>query len=198
MKRVIKIYNSMKKTYSLLSFCVLLCVIGCTKKKPPIASGTAGELTWIISADGTLTISGTGAMPNYRTPSWYEYRDKITIVIIDNKVSSICNNAFSGCTGLMSVTIPNSVKSIGNSVFPQCTALTSVTIPNSVISIGDWAFFGCTGLTEIINQREIPQTISNVFNYVTKTECTLFVPAASIETYRVADGWKDFENIMAI
>ena len=50
--------------------------------------------------------------------------------------------AFSGCTGLTSITIPNSVTSIGDFTFLDCTGLTSITIPDSVASIGDSAFYG--------------------------------------------------------
>ena len=61
----------------------------------------------------------------------------------------IAAKAFSGCTGLTSVTIPNSVKTIGNSAFSGCTGLTTMTIPNSVTTIGNSAFSGCTGLTSV-------------------------------------------------
>ena len=37
--------------------------------------------------------------------------------IIPNSVTSIGSSAFSGCTGLTSITIPNSVTSIGNDTF---------------------------------------------------------------------------------
>ena len=39
--------------------------------------------------------------------------------------------------------IPNSVTSIGSSAFSGCSGLTSITIPNSVISIGRAAFYNC-------------------------------------------------------
>jgi hypothetical protein len=73
-------------------------------------------------------------------------------VICDNveyTVTRIGYEAFSGCTGLTSITIPNSVTSIGGSAFSGCTGLTSITIPNGVTSIGGSAFSGCTGLTSV-------------------------------------------------
>ena len=54
--------------------------------------------------------------------------DEIENLIIPDGVTSISNFAFSGCTGLTSVTIPNSVTSIGDYAFSECTGLTSVFI----------------------------------------------------------------------
>ena len=68
---------------------------------------------------------------------------------IPSSVTSIGKSAFSGCTGLTSVTIPNSVTTIGWSAFRGCAGLTSVTIPNSVTEIGWSAFEGCTALTSV-------------------------------------------------
>ncbi|MGM9552901.1 MAG: leucine-rich repeat protein, partial [Faecousia sp.] len=76
----------------------------------------------------------------------------------------IADCAFSGCTGLTSVTIPDNVISIGDCAFSGCTGLTSVTIPDNVISIGDCAFSGCTGLTSVTIPDSVTSVGSNVFS----------------------------------
>ena len=75
-------------------------------------------------------------------------------------VTSIDDHAFSGCTGLTSVTIGNSVTSIGQLAFSGCTGLTELTIPNSVTSIGVAAFAYCTVLTEVT----IPNSVTSIGN----------------------------------
>ena len=115
--------------------------------------GNCGEnVEWALTLDGTLTISGTGAMTDYynsgATP-WHSVCSQIKSVIIEDGVTRIGNYAFSYCDALAGVTIPDSVTTIGEQVFKDCKALTSMTIPGSVTMIGDWAFDGCDALTDI-------------------------------------------------
>ena len=105
-----------------------------------LASGTCGaqgdNLTWELSCDGVLTISGTGAMTDCSSSApWYSSRSSITSVIISDGVTSIGGSAFSYCSSLTSVTIPNSVTTIGKFAFVNCTSLSSLTIPASVTQI---------------------------------------------------------------
>ena len=116
-------------------------------------SGSCGEnVTWTLTADGTLTISGTGAMTDYtydsRSP-WYSCRTYIKRVVMQQGVTSIGDHAFWDCSGLTSVTIPDGVTSIGGDAFSGCAALTSVTIPGSVTNVGQYAFYNCSSLTDI-------------------------------------------------
>lgn len=105
-------------------------------------SGKTGDCTWSLDDNGTLTISGSGAMKDYYSTESLPWGNTIEKVIIKNGVTAIGNYTFDGCYKLTSVSIPNSVKSIGDYVFCGCGKLTSVNIPNSVTSIGGDAFSG--------------------------------------------------------
>ena len=137
------------------------CIIHVVSEQGPISSGTCGEnLTWTLTEDGTLTISGTGDMTNYLRPEipWYSYRSQIVSVFIESGVTSIGDWAFDGCGDLTSIAIPDGVTSIGAGAFENCSSLTSLTIPSSVVSIGNWAFYRCSGLASIT----IPDNVTNI------------------------------------
>ncbi len=87
------------------------------------------NLIWTF-ANGTLTISGTGAMYNYGWGGcpWNSFKDSIMSVTLDNGITSIGEKAFVDCTGLTSITIPHAITSIGDSAFYGCSGLTSVTM----------------------------------------------------------------------
>ena len=70
----------------------------------------------------------------------------ITSCAICEQTKFIYGSAFSGCSGLTSVTIPDSVTIIGNYAFEDCTGLTSITIPDSVTIIGSDVFSGCRNI----------------------------------------------------
>lgn len=127
-----------------------------------VASGTCGDnLTWKLDDEGTLTISGKGAMTewvNIDSAPWKTYSNTINKVVIQPGVTSIGKNAFSLCTNLESITIPKSVTSIGWSAFQGCSSLKSITIPEGVTSIGWKAFKGCSRLMSIT----IPEGVTSI------------------------------------
>ena len=71
------------------------------------------------------------------------YIAKETNYTIPNSVTTIGNQAFSGCNSLTSINISNSVTTIGWAAFSDCDSLTSINIPNSVTTIGNGAFYYC-------------------------------------------------------
>ena len=73
-------------------------------------------------------------------------------------LTSINDDAFSGCRSLAAVTLPPSVQTIGEFSFHGCNSLSSIEIPNSVISIGTEAFRSCGALTSIT----IPSSVTSI------------------------------------
>ena len=127
------------------------------------------NLTWKLYADGTLNISGAGAMKDYdydNNPSpASQKKDSVKKVVIEDGVTSIGNAAFSGCSSLTNITIPDGVTSIGYYAFYKCTGLISITIPGSVTSIGNSAFYGCWDLTSITIPNSVTSIGDAAFSY---------------------------------
>ena len=148
------------------------------------ASDTEVDGIWYDFNSSTRTASVT-----YRGSSassyYYEYSGSVVIpssVTYNGttySVTSIGDYAFSGCSGLTSVTIGNSVTSIGDRAFYGCTRLTSPVynahvfaylptsysgayiIPEGIESIADEAFRGCTSLTSVT----IPNSVTSIGQY---------------------------------
>ncbi|MEQ3216427.1 leucine-rich repeat protein [Hominifimenecus microfluidus] len=140
-------------------------------EKSAIQQGSCGNnVTWSLGRNGTLSISGSGAMKNYTYKSempWYSYINQIQRVEITDGVTSIGDYAFYGMPKLTTIVIADSVKTIGGYAFKNCTALDQVNLPSSLTKLGESAFYGCTSLTSIA----IPEGVYTVWAYTFKN-CT--------------------------
>ena len=132
---------------------------------PLSGSGTWGDLSWSV-ANGTLTITGSGAMnaaTGYDGYPWYALHSVITAITIDEGVTSVADYAFGGNQNAIvygnatTVSLPSTLTSIGNHAFAYCTALsfdiddilanTNVTLAN----IGNEAFNQVGSITGTLN-----------------------------------------------
>ena len=145
--------------------------------------GCSGLTNIIIS--GSVTYVGSSVFAacsrlSYNEDDWARYlgneNNKYVVLIevkskditdyaIHENCKVICSSAFSGCSGLTSITIPDSVTSIGDSAFYGCSGLTNIIIPDSVTTIGYSAFCGCSGLTSITIPDSVTTIGSSAFGY---------------------------------
>ena len=162
----------------LLSILALLCLtVSGAWAQTVIYSGYCGDptihdgldVTWQVTDDYKLTISGTGAMADYTSPYGYgldepkraPWREEfcsplITSIEIGEGVTHIGNFAFWNCD-ISSIVIPANVKSIGNGAFEQCSGLASVTLNEGLETIGAQAFNAC-----ILTSITIPATVTSI------------------------------------
>jgi|GEM_PF-3342665 len=211
-----------KKMFTLwmTGFFLLLTTLGAAAQN----SGTTGPLNWNYdTGTKTLSITGTGAMPDFANADaqpWKDVRNEIEKVKIEAGVKSVGAYAFRNSAALTSVTLPAGVQTIGEAAFNDCVALTSVTLPEGLTTIGKYAFSGCTALTSVtlpgsvtaIGEQALgnctaltdvtvgwatPLDIqANVFHpSVTLQNIKLHVPAGLTKAYRGKDVWKKFGQI---
>lgn len=95
--------------------------------------------------------------------------------------------------------------------FGDCNELTSIVLPSTIKEINWFAFKGCTGLTsftclattppELVLQGTSGSGIQHLPGRTFDSFCeqaTLYVPASAVDTYKDADDWCVFSNIVGI
>ncbi len=153
--------------FLMLQLLLLLCPPAALAAGDIVASGTCGKnISWELNRQGTLTISGTGAMDDhtvYCGPPFIAVTDQIKRAIIHEGVTSIGNYVFYDCNAMTSVTIPKTVTSIGDYAFEQCSSLDGVVLPKGLTRLGEGAFRKCPSLTEIVIPDGITAIAASVF-----------------------------------
>ena len=131
-------------------------------------SGNFGEndcLHWEVStgvlSGKTLTISGTGAMPDFDFPNgnlapWWNYEalgmltsfgnfkleGELKKVVIKDGVTNVSNYALFFLPAATQITLPESVTSIGRYGIALCSKLNGISLPKAVTGIGDFGLAG--------------------------------------------------------
>ena len=100
--------------------------------------------------------------------------------------------------GAGALEIGGGVTRIGTFTFQNSSSLTSVVIPDTVTRIDEAAFNGCSSLTGITVNATTPPTLY-AMAFDSTNNCPIYVPAASVDTYKAASGWSTYASrIVAI
>lgn len=123
-----------------------------------------GKTAYWEVKDGTLTISGSGAVDNYDSAKqrpWNESSLEINKVVVEDGITSVGDFAFYGMTNLAEIVLTDSVTSIGTYAFKNCSSLKEIILPKELTEIKDSAFYGCAKLTSIA----IPEKVKKIGDY---------------------------------
>ena len=112
--------------------------------------------------------------------------------VIPNSVTEIGNYAFVRCETLENIIIPEGVTTIRDGAFYECTSLSSIKLPKSLTQLTQqWIFGGCTSLKEVFFFAKTPPYIAyGMFIGITPT---IYVPKESLDAYKKALYWQDFD-----
>ena len=120
------------------------------------------NVKFTLYKDGTMVISGEGKMENYNDYDdcctkyriedqmpWYQYRDKIKKVILEDGITGVGDHNFWGCKNLESIQWSKNLQSVGDLAFRGCSSLKEVTLPASVKEWKVCVFRECVGLKKV-------------------------------------------------
>ncbi len=129
--------------------------------------GTWGDLSWTY-ADGVLTITGEGEMPELEFISawddfWIDntpWKDlPVREAVIGEGITNVTAALFQNREELEKVTLPSTVTEIQTNAFIGCSNLTAVDLPEALAVLGEYAFSDCD-----LREIHIPSKTLNVYD----------------------------------
>lgn len=109
-------------------------------------------------------------------------------------IETATNTLIKGCNSSL---IPEGITSIGNNAFSGCPSLTSVNIPSSMTSIGNQSFANCENLEAVTcNATTVPLTNTNAFDGSYTEYATLIVPDEALSNYQTTAPWSNFGTLL--
>lgn len=183
---------------------VLACIFGVTAVADTRIGGTCGDsCEWSLDlGSGVLTISGTGAMEDYnfaglnivRQP-WYEYKNNVLSVVIEEGITSIGEFAFCQMRSMTKVTFPDTLTLLGEECFAYCVSLEKIALPDGIVDIPDNAFRICSSLKEAVLPKNLTRVGGLAFFGCEKLEQVCFYQS---KCYIDASAFRDCTNLTIV
>ena len=161
----------------------LLLPSGLTRVRDNLCYSFSGVTS--VNFPDTITFIGTSAFLG----------TSLTSLSLPNSLTSIGTGAFRAISTLNTpVVITNSVTSLGGQCFFNCTNLPSVDVGSSVATINAQTFYNCSSLTHLIFRATTPPSLPNTNAFSFTNNCPIYVPDASVATYKAAQNWSTYAD----
>ena len=132
----------------------------------------------------------------------FSFCNNLKSVEISDPVTALGQLAFYLNDSLQIAVIGNGVHKIPKRLFSQCSNLTSVTLGNAVDTLEEYCFEYCEKIDTIVCMAAVPPVMNGAedsfFSPVVFQNATLYVPMGSVEAYKTANVWKNFQNIVGV
>ena len=142
-------------------------------------SGVSGDCQWSFNPDsGELRVFGKGRMADYEAMSytpWYEYRKRISSVVIENGVTYVGEECFANCPINKYIELADTVTEVGSMAFSGNDAVTEIKLSQNLETI-DFSAFSELGVKELTLPKSLKAVSVDAFRN------------ASIESLTIPDG----------
>ena len=177
----------------LTSFLMGRITAGGTEPTGTINISTNGEHDVTSYATANVSVSAVSKLPSVIDGSVTE----ITAADLDGMGYMVRGSAFYGCTKLTKVELPEGVQLLGMQAFQQCVNLTTVILPSTTAYIYTYALDG--NITSLTCKATTPPYLASSGSIGFSSNYTIYVPAASVDSYKSASNWSAFaDHIQAI
>ena len=147
-------YTMKRKLWTILALSLLLCALYCASAAASSSGSLTDTINWTLTDDGDLTLTGTGATPDYELwgdgKSPFSWDETIHSITVGEGITYLGTDIFHTCKGVEKVSLPVSLQGIGDKAFyNNCYHLSEISIPVGVTSIGEQAFEYCEKLKKV-------------------------------------------------
>jgi len=162
---------------------------GCTSLRKIILTGTGSYST---IADGSIVLKDNTELVWIPNASGS--------IVVPEGITTIGVNAFFQCVNLTRIELPATLTMLNGQAFYGCSGITEITLPQNLTTIAHNVLAGCTNLTLVKSLAITPPELNadmGLFGWETPAGVQIKVPASSVATYKAADGWSNYADIIS-
>ncbi|MBQ7472057.1 MAG: leucine-rich repeat protein [Prevotella sp.] len=146
---------------------------------------------WDTNSDGKLSYGEAASVTDIGTVFQGQSITTFKELKEFTSLTTIPDDAFNGCSKLVTIQLPNSITSVGARAFMGCNALKDFRFPENAITIGESAFQGCSLMSSIALNKALTQIEAHTFDgcaALTKVELPAAVNAIGEQAFANCTG----------